>query len=483
MIFPRHTESLDLLRSVARFAGLKKIKLFIVGGILRDSFVRRTKEHPDFDFCLKKGSIAFGRELARRLKAGFVVLDKERGYCRLVKRIKDTGFTLDFTDFRGATLEDDLRSRDFTVNAMALPIAEVFTPEAMRSLIDPWEGLSDIRKRRIRITHKDNFKEDPLRILRAFSLSATFGFTIEKQTVSLMKRFKDKLSGVSPERVRDELFKILDVPGAYQHLVAMDDLKILKLIIPEIEVMRGVRQGPYHHLDVLKHSFETVRQLELLFEELKRNKEIAAYLDERVSADRKRRSLMKLASLLHDIGKPAALRRKKGKTIFHGHERIGSNICEEIIKRLKLSNDELTALRKMVFWHLRPGYLADNVEVSRRAKFRYFRDTGSEGASVLLVSIADQRSTRGPLTSEKDRIRHEKICLSLIKEYFRKAKEAAPARLINGDALMKKLKLTPSPLVGKILSELEELQAIGKIKTRQQALLAAGKIKRKLEAF
>ena len=478
MIFSHHTESYSLLRIIARFAKLKKLQLFVVGGILRDMLVRRIKENPDIDFCLKSGAIAFGRDLAKRLKAGFVVLDKERGYCRLVKRIKDKSYTLDFTDFRGATLEDDLRSRDFTINAMALEIEQIFGQDPAHFLIDPWGGQKDIQKRAIRITHKDNFADDALRILRAFSLSATFGFKIEKQTVALMKRYKEKLRDVSPERIRDELFKILDVPDAFHYLVEMDGLMILKFIIPEIEVMRGVRQGPYHHLDVLKHSFEAVRQLELVFEELKRNKKITAYLDERLSSDRRRRSLMKLAELLHDIGKPSALRRKEGKTIFHGHERIGSDICGEIIKRLRLSNDELEALRKMVFWHLRPGYLADNQEVSRRAKFRYFRDTAAEGVSVLLVSIADQRATRGRLTSEEDRIQHERICLGLIKEYFRRAKETKPARLINGDMLMKKLKIGPSPLIGSILSELEELQAIGKIKTKQQALHAARDILR-----
>ena len=251
---------------------------------------------------------------------------------------------------------------------------------------------------------------------------------------------------------------------------------MLKIVIPEIELMRGVGQGPYHHLDVWKHSLETIRQLDLALKEVKNDKEINNYLDEIISADRKRRALIRLGALLHDIGKPQARRREEGKTKFHGHERIGSDITEIIAKRLKLSNDELQALEKMVFWHLRPGYLADNEEISARAKFRYFRDTAKEAVSTLLVSIADQRATRGPLTSEESRITHEKACFSLIREYFRKQKEKKLPRLINGDDLIRSFRLEPSVLIGKILSEVEELQAIGKVKSKKQALEVAKKL-------
>jgi putative nucleotidyltransferase with HDIG domain len=211
-------------------------------------------------------------------------------------------------------------------------------------------------------------------------------------------------------------------------------------------------------------------------DEKRKDKEMHDYLEEEVCADRKRRALMKLGALLHDIGKPQARRRKEGKTMFHGHERIGSDITEAIARRLKLSNDELAALEKMVFWHLRPGYLADNLNISARAKFRYFRDTAQEGVSTLLVSIADQRSTRGPLTTDESRITHEKVCFNLIREYFRRQKEKKLPRLFNGDDLIKTFKLQPSPLIGRILSEIEELQAIGKIKTKNEALVAAKKL-------
>lgn len=458
-----------VLGPVYSFAKARKIKLYLVGGVLRDLLLGREKENPDFDFCLKKGAISFGKKLTKKIKAGFVILDKEHGACRLVKRIKDKTYTFDFTDFRGKTLTDDLLHRDFTINAIAVELGKDF-------LIDPYQGKKDLKRKIIKVVNKKAFSEDPLRILRAFSLACTLDFKIDRETLKLARLERNKLSRVSNERIRDELFKIFDTSSAFNHLVMMDRLKILKIIFPEIEKMRGVSQGPYHHLDVWLHSLETVKQLEGLLEETKNNREIRDYLNEYISGERKRRALIKLGALLHDIGKPASLRREDGKTKFHGHERVGLEISENIARRLKLSCDEMDSLHKMVLWHLRPGYMADIEELSPRAIFRYFRDTNREAVSILLLSIADQRATKGRLTSKESRIRHEKIVFALVKEYFKKLKEKKLPRLINGDDLLGKFKLEPSPLIGKILSEVEELQAIGKIKTKSQALRIAARL-------
>lgn len=466
-----------LLKSVYACAKREKKQLYIVGGYLRDIVLKRERQNPDIDFCIKQGAVKFGRMLAKKIKAGFVLLDAQHGCCRLVKKIQDKIYTLDFTDFRGKNLEDDLKHRDFTLNTLALELdLAVRDLDWHGHMIDICGGGKDIKNRIIRIAGKDSFDDDPLRILRAFSLACMFDFKIDKAMVKLIEAKKDKLSGVSFERVRDELFKILETNNAYEYLVYMDKLKVLKRIIPEIEIMRKVRQGPYHHLDVLNHSFETVKQLEAIIQNFKRDKQIKGYLDVFMSMARKRKALIKLGAFLHDVGKPQALRRKQGKMIFHGHECIGAGITRAIARRLKLSNDEVDSLNKMVFWHLRPGYMSDSRPLTNRAKFRYFRDTAREAVSVLLISLADQRSTKGPLTSDESRLKHEKTAAALLKEYFKKLKEKKLIPLINGDDLLRKFKLSPGPLIGKILSEMEELQSIGKIKTKQQAYDAAGKV-------
>ena len=467
----------NILKPIYAFAKARKVKLYLVGGILRDMLLDREKQNPDFDFCLKSGSINFARLLAKKIRCGFVVLDKQHGACRLVKRINNINYTFDFTDFRGSDLKHDLLHRDFTINTLALELGKVFEGGDLRgALIDPLNATQDLKNSNLKVTHKKSFSEDPLRILRCFSLACIFGFRIDKQTLKLAGLERNKLAGVSFERIREELFKIFAEPCAYDSIVMLDKLRILKVIFPEIEKMRNVDGGPYHHLKVLEHSLETVKQLEGLIQELSRKSEIQAYLNLIVSSERTRASLMKLAALLHDIGKPASRRVEDGKVKFHGHERIGLEMTENIARRLKLSNDEISALRRIVMWHLRPGYLADSKLVTKRAAFRFFRDTREEAVSVLLLSIADQRATRGRLTTAASRAHHERIVFGLIKEYFRKLTIKPKVRLVNGDILMKKFKLQPSELIGKILSEVEELQAIGKVKTKQEALKAADKI-------
>lgn len=488
MAFRLSREDALILKDVSDFARKGRIRLFIVGGYLRDIACERLRSDPDIDFALKRGAIKFGRALAAKLKAGFVVLDREHGCCRLVKKSRDKLYTLDFADFRGKDIVDDLLHRDFTINSQAIRLEDFlslaragrqFSSDRLSEfIIDPYGSAVDIRKGIIRLVNKDGFVEDPLRILRAFSLAAIFKFKIEDKTLKLARLKRKRLKGVSSERIRDELFKILDCKDAYSYISGLDKLGILTVVLPEIELMRGVKQGPYHHLDVWRHSLETLRQLEALLNEVKNNKDISGYLDEEISSGRRRRALIKFGAILHDIGKPQAKRRLGKKTIFHGHERVGLGITREVCLRMKLSNDETDSLGKMVFWHLRPGYLADNEVVSSRASYRYFRDAGKEALSILLISIADQRSTRGRLTSRSSRMQHERVVFGLIKGYLKKQKEKELPRLINGDDLIRKFRLEPSPLIGKILADIDELQAIGRIKSKKEALCAAGKMLR-----
>jgi len=464
-------DSQILLKKILSFKEKEKTQLYLVGGFLRDFILNKNIQNRDIDFCLKKSAIKFGKKLSKIIKAGFVVLDKEHGCCRLVKRIKDKTYTLDFTDFRGKDLKEDLLHRDFTINAFAIELNDFLNKKDIQGFIfDPFLGIKDLKEKILRIVNEDSFREDPLRILRAFSISLELNFKIDKKTISLIKRDRKLLTSVAGERIREELFKILKIPFSYDCLKMMDNLKVLEVIFPSIKNMRNVYQGPYHHLDVFEHSLETIRQLEIIFKEFNRDNDLNSYLDEIISGEHCRRSLLKLAGFFHDIGKPKAKRWQNGKVKFHGHERIGLNFVEEISQSLKLSNPEKEILKTIVLWHLRPGYLADLEKISPRAKFRFFRDTDKEAVSVLLVSLADQRATCGPLTTKESRLRHERVVKSLIKEYFKKQKEKPIPRLISGDDLINIFKLNPSPLFGKILKQIEELQAIGKIKTKKEAL-------------
>jgi len=461
---------------------------YLVGGYPRDLFLKRKKEVFDFDFALSANAIKIGREIAKSLKSGFVVLDKEHGSCRIVYKRSGLSCNFDFTDFRGLAASamggrdifTDLSLRDFTINSLGLDLKASGKAKNIKDiLIDNHKAVRDIKNRIIRVVSDSSLSDDPLRILRAYSLSAVLDFRIEPKTKILIKKYKNKIITSAYERVSEELFKILNSKKAFDTFKAMDDSGVLDEIIPEIKPMRKVSQGPYHHLDVYRHCFEALKQIERLFEELKRYKDIQLFLDRIISGTHTKRALLKFSAFLHDIGKPVSKERIKDKVCFHGHERTGRNIVRGIAERLRLSNDERNSLDKIIFWHLRPGYLADLKDLSRRAVYRYFRDTQNEAVSVLLLSIADQRSTRGPLTRGANRKHHEDVCLALAKDFFRKSKEEKLTKLIDGDDLMAEFKLEPGPLIGKLLAAVDEAQAVGDVRDKAQAFALAKKLLKK----
>lgn len=466
------------LQTIQDIAKKKRKDVYLVGGFLRDYFLGRPCL--DLDFAVKEGAIAFARVFAKEIKGAFVLLDQERGCARVVKKKGNVIQTFDFADFRAPTLQKDLLHRDFTVNTLFLKVNSL-APETqvLDAVKDLRGGRRDLKAQKIKMASVKAFKEDPLRLLRAFSLRAILGFKIEQKTRTQIKKDKNLIRNVAYERIREELFKILESDAAAATLKAMDRIGLLENIIPQITVMYGVKQGTYHHLDVWPHSLETIVQLEKIFKEMEGHEDVNDYVCEPIGGKRPRYALIKLAGLLHDIGKPETRKREKGRISFHGHEHVGKAITRNVAKLLKLSTKERFALEDMVLYHLRPGYLSNFKSPSERSIFRYFRNTKDEGVSTLLLSLADQRSTRGPATTLQDLRHHEKICLGLVRRYFEKKKEKPFVRLINGNDLIKKLKLKPSPLFGKILLEIEEQQVLGKIKTKKQAMELAGKLARK----
>lgn len=467
----------ELLARIEKFARGRRVRLYAVGGMIRDALLRRPAVRPDFDFAIPRGSFAFGRALARHLKAAFVPLDPEHGACRIVHYVRGTLCTVDLSDYRGDSLEKDLAMRDFTVNAMAVSLRDLLTREdPLSALVDPLDGRADIRAGILKVTSEKALIDDPLRILRAFSLGAQLALSIVPPTRALLKKHAALLEKVSPERVRDELFKILESGCAAACIEDLDRLKILGVIFPEIAAMRGRYQGPYHHLDVWRHSMHAVRQLEQALAAVEKDERVRAHMDACLSSGRSRRALVKLAELFHDVAKPAAMKRQGRKLIFHGHDVMGGRMVAALARRLKLSNVEAEALDIMVRAHLRPGYLSDVAQPSPRALYRFFRDTRDEAVSVLVLSLGDQRATRGPQTTRGSHEKHERLVKRLLKEYFLRQEEVRTPRILNGNDIMKAFGLSPSPEVGKVLSTLDELQATGRIRTRSEALRAAKRL-------
>ena len=461
------------LTTIQQLSKQRKVKVYLVGGFWRDLLLGRPEV--DLDFALKKGAVPFAKAFARRIKGAFVLLDAEHRCARVVKKIDGRPVTFDFADFRAPTLAGDLAHRDFTINTLCAELGELKGPaEPLKILKKQKKALGDLAARRIRMASAKAFAEDPLRLLRAYSLRAMLDFSIEPKTLAQLRKNRSLLREVSYERIRDEFFKILSSGRAARTLREMDRAGILAIVIPQVQIMYDCHQGGYHHLDVWNHSLEVVAQFEKVLEETRNDPDVAAYMNEPLAGESRRRyALVKLAVLLHDVGKPQTKKVEPDRTSFHGHERVGKYITRAVAKMLKLSTKERYILEDIVLWHLRPGYLSNFKQPSERMIFRFLRDSKEEAASILLMSLADQRSTRGPLTTEEDQSHHENICLGLTKRFFDKKKEVPLVRLIDGNDLIKVLKLKPGPAFSKILRAVEEQQALGKVRTREEALKVA----------
>ena len=253
----------------------------------------------------------------------------------------------------------------------------------------------------------------------------------------------------------------------------MDKIGLLPQAIPHISVMYGVHQGGYHHLDVWRHSLEVVLQIEKTIEEISGNGRIKAYLRQSIGGGHTRLALLKMAALLHDIGKPETRRQEGRRVTFHTHEHKGERITRQVAKHLKLSVKERFFLEDAVRMHLRPGYLSNFKRPSEKAIFRYLRDAKDEAGTLAILSLADQAATRGPLTTAAKHKHHAKICHMLIERYFGLKDQKPKQRLLTGHDLIKVLKLKPSVLFGRILARVEEAAALGKIKTKNEALTLA----------
>lgn len=454
---------------ISRIARNRNLGIWLVGGALRDTYLKLKKELVDFDFCIERETLAVAKEFAKHISSKLIILDKDNESFRVVLKKKSKFYTYDFTRMRGENLKEDLALRDFAINTLAISLSE-----KKLKLIDCFCARKYMKRKVIGVIKDEVIPQDPLRILRGFSFVANYGFRINARTLKLMVKHKGLIKDVSKERVNEELFKILASNDSYKVIKTMDQLKIIDQFIPEIIRMRGIHQGAYHHLDVWKHSLEALRQLELIFtKRLVKNKEIVSYLNQEIAGKRRRIQIIKLACLLHDIGKPMAKKKLKNKMTFYAHEKIGRDLAGKIADNLRLSLREKTTLMKLIFWHLRPGYLADQVNPTRRAVYRFFRDTQEEGVAVVILSFADWRATRGPLTDAKKRKSHEEVMLGLVDKYFAEKKKKPLPKIIDGHSIMKKLKISSGPMVGAILQKIKEEQALGKISTKQEAFKIA----------
>ena len=465
-------------------------QVYLVGGAVRDAMLGRESHDLDFVMDAEAGQVA--RKVANALNGAFYMLDEDRDTARVVYQL-DNGlpYTLDFSVFRGPGLEADQVGRDFTINALAINLG------APDRLIDPLHGLDDLRAGLLRACAPSTFMDDPVRILRGVRLALSLGFTILPQTMSAMGAAVNRLSRTSPERQRDELFRILEGTQVSSAMQMLDQLGAIRLILPEVETLKAVTQSSPHHLDVWDHTLLTLTDLEKLLEALVGNagagsvslepaialavsrlerfrKQLSEHFEYALTPGRSRRGLLLLAAIFHDIGKPAARQELDGgKVAFHGHEQSGIPIMLKRMQVLAFSVAELDYVKTVIKQHMRLHFMVNDGQLPRRRTiYRFFRDSGLVGVDICLLSLADTLATYGDTLPHDQWMAELEVCLTLLEAWWERQNDVIrPLRLLTGFDLQEKFGLKPGPLIGRLLAGLEEAQACGEVVDQAGALL------------
>jgi len=463
------------------------LRAHVVGGAVRDRLLAANRGSPgagaDIDIHLQGAAEPAVRELARRLDATPVVMDACRGHFRLVPRNPIPGDPEWVDLMGGGDLHIDLERRDFTVNAMAVPLEAWLRRDYERSLVDTLGGRSDLEAGILRAVGPASLRDDPVRMMRAVRLSLELGLILEDGTRAGIQTDAGLIRRVSAERVRDELLALFALPGAADGVDDMDALGLLDVVIPELAAAKGVTQPPEHRWDVFRHSVETVRAAGRLLDGAARRSdpvlssapwrpELDAHFATEIGDGQTRAALLKLGALLHDLGKPASRTvEASGRIRFIGHHSTGAAQAAGILRRLRCSRRTVAHVEALVRHHLRPAQLSSRRELpTGRALFRYYRDVGDAAVDTLYLNLADYLAARGPLLESEEWLAYSRMIGDILTGGFETPGESKPFLLLNGHEVMREFGLEPGPKIGALLSSLREAEAGGRVRSQEEAV-------------
>jgi tRNA nucleotidyltransferase (CCA-adding enzyme) len=428
-----HTIPLEI-KSIADTLEKAGFEAYLVGGCVRDLVIGKipkdwdftTSAHPDQiqalfpdSFCNNEyGTVGVKNETATDPRLTVVEITPyrtESGYSD-ARRPDSVAF--------GVSLEDDLARRDFTINAIAYRVKD-------QSIVDLYGGREDIADKRLRAVGNpdERFLEDALRMMRAVRLASELGFVIDSETMAAISRNNKQIERISVERVSAEFLRIIDSPAPMQGIIFLEKLGLLDIILPEIKAAIGCEQGGIHAYDVYEHLLRTLQ----------------------AAADKGFSTELRLAALLHDIGKPAT-RREGGKNklyTFFGHEVVGARMTRKILERLKLSREMVETVEKLVRWHM---FFSDPDEITLSAVRRTIVRIGEDQIDNLLnLRVCDRIGTGRP-KEQPFRFRKYK---AMVDEALRDPISVKLLK-INGDKIMEITGEKPGKRLGYLLNALLE---------------------------
>lgn len=460
-----------LIDALIRLGRSRNAAMHVTGGAVRDWFSGRASQ--DLDITVPQDAINYAENLAKALRGALVPLDQEEDVARVVWK----GYGVDFSAYRegAATIEEDLGKRDFTINALAVPIdTDRGGLAGTYQIIDPTGGVRDLQQGIVRATNDSVFAKDPLRLLRAYRFLATLGFTLDERTESMIREQRGEISRVSVERVSYELGKIIESPQPAAVIRKIADSGLLWAIFPELEKGVGMAQPASHHLDVFSHNLETLKRMVRIQGEPNdyfpgHGAQFAEYL-----AGGRRKNWLRWAALFHDLGKPDALKILEERITFYNHDREGVGEFEKIAARLKWSKEDTAKIARFIELHMWPFHLGNarlKNGITAKACLRLVKAIGEELPGLFVLAMADSLAGQGPekpkgvetnladLYHEVDTVHQEHI-----KPVF------AGPRLMTGHDLQDEFGLTPGPIFREILDRVEQAQVAGEISTRQEAV-------------
>ena len=478
---------MDILPRLRAHCAASEVQAYLLGGYVRDALLSRTS--CDIDLAVPSGAEGLAQGIASAFGGTAVALDAERGIHR-VAGIRSEGATwrVDVSTLTDS-IEDDLRSRDFTVDAIAVPLADANGPVSTWPLVDSTGGVADLRAGVIRLSSPAVLRKDPLRLLRAVRIAAQTSFAIDGDTERAVREQAGLLFEVSPERVREELLTILSLPGVGRSLEMLDALGLLDVALPELSPARGVTQPVEHHWDVFYHTLHCVGFAEQVLDCEYRSTDPAGrhipwpdwaddYFGEEYADGHTRATHLKLACLLHDVAKPETKSvQPNGRVRFLGHPVKGATTARRVLQRLRASGKSQEAVAVMVEQHLRPSQLAQRGELpTSRAVYRYFRDLKDVAIDTLYLSMADYLAARGPDLDLADWAKHcERIRFTLEEGRVQRAPERQE-RLLTGHDLMTLFNLPSGPELRPLLEMVRESGAAGEVKTREEAVTLVSQV-------
>jgi poly(A) polymerase len=440
--------------------------VWIVGGAVRDAALGR--EVTDLDLAVAGDPGPIAKALGRELGEHAFELSAEFGTWRVVAPRR--GWQIDITVLRGGSIAADLAARDFTVGAVAVPLAG-------GEALDPFEGLADLDRGVLRAVGRAGFTEDPLRLLRAARLAAELNLRIDPDTVALAHDSAARAAEPAGERQLAELRQLLAGPDPLRGLGLLDELHLTAVVLPELEGTKGVEQGPNHHLDVHGHTLEVLEHtLEIeanlaRFVGDERGDEAVALFAEPLADEMDRAVALRFGALLHDIAKPATRAERNGFVGFKGHDIEGATTIGEMMGRLRASRKLTRHLQGLTLHHLRLGFLIPEVPLPPRRVHEYLRATEPVTVDVTLLTVADRLAARGagPIARPEMVEAHLVLAREMVAAALDWRRDGPPDPLLKGDEIAAELGIE-GPAIGEKLAELEAAQYAGEVTNRSQAL-------------